>query len=168
LEDLRETWRHVVELDIRLEARETSPQLIQIVAPNEVVVLIVFEVRIGDISGMMNLCVPTSLLEPIAGKFDYELSAGTRREVDPQDIKKLKELLMNTRQSLSADIYGTRISIQDLISIERGDMLLLDFDNKSPVILSVGGVPKLKGNLVIKNQMFAYVVRNTLSEEDLR
>ena len=51
LEDLREAWRGIVDLDFRIQARETSPQLIQIVAPNEVVLLVVFEVKIGPVSG---------------------------------------------------------------------------------------------------------------------
>lgn len=166
LEDIRETWKHVVELEIRLEARETSPQLIQIVAPNEVVVLVVFEVRIGDVTGMMNLCIPTSLLEPISGKFEYEWTSGARKDVDPVDIRKLKELMLMTRQWVSADIFGTSLSISELVNLERGDMVILDIDQKSNVHFSIGGVPKLQGSVVVKDSMFSFVVRDRINAEE--
>ena len=167
LEDIRETWRHVVVLDIRLEARETSPQLIQIVAPNEVVVLIVFDVRIGDVSGMMNLCIPTSVLEPISGKFDHEWSSGSPRDVDPANIGKLKKQLMTTKQRISADIFGTKISVTELVNLERGDMILMDFEPRTEVYLSIGGVPKMVGNIVSHGGMNALVVRGVITEENL-
>ena len=164
LEDLKETWRQVVELDIRLEARETSPQLIQIVTPNEVVVLIVFEVKIGEAPGMMNLCIPTSLLEPISGKFDYEWSSGSGRRADPDSAKKMMGLIINSRQEVSADIIGTRITVDELINLQNGDMVLLHHDSKSPTYLSVAGQPKLVGCVVVQDSVRAFVVNDKVSE----
>lgn len=62
LDDLREAWRGIIDLDFRIQARETSPQLIQIVAPNEVVLLVVFEVKMGSVVGMINLAIPSIIL----------------------------------------------------------------------------------------------------------
>ena len=57
-------------LDLKLEVVrvESNPQLVQIVPPNEVVVLISFELTLGDVRGMMNLCIPFNSIERIGGK----------------------------------------------------------------------------------------------------
>src|SRR5690349_17803554 len=54
LHDLRTSWHAVAALEFSIESHETEPQLLQILAPNEAVVAISMEVRIGETSGMMN------------------------------------------------------------------------------------------------------------------
>lgn len=167
LEDLKETWRQVQDLDIQVQARETSPQLIQIVAPNEVVVLVVFEVKIAEASGMMNLCIPTSVIEPLSGKFDHEWSSGSRRVLDSESKLRIKKLVNGIREDICADILGTRISVGDLVSLTSGDMVLLKYDNNTPVFLVVAGNPKFAGTMVERNGMRTYVVNRKVTEEDL-
>ena len=164
LEDLREVWRQTVELEMRVEARETSPQLIQIVAPNEVVVLIVFEVKIGEVSGMMNLCIPTSLMEPIAGKFDSEYSSGAQRTYDPRDFRRLKRNLLSAHQTISAEIVGTSVAINELVNLGAGDIVMLDYGGKSDICLSVGGVPKMLGSVVEREGHRVFVINSKISE----
>jgi len=165
LDDLREVWRQTIELEIRVEARETSPQLIQIVAPNEVVVLIVLEIKIGEVSGLMNLCIPTSLMEPITGKFDSEFSQGAHRSDDPQAFARLKEHLMATRHTVSADVVGTSVRINELVNLEEGDLVLLNYDGKSDIHLSISGVPKLAGTVIERGNHRAFVVRGRLAKD---
>jgi flagellar motor switch protein FliM len=60
-DDLREAWKPLIDLDLQIVGRETRPQLLQIVAPNEVVLAIVFHVQVGEARGMMSLhCVHSS------------------------------------------------------------------------------------------------------------
>lgn len=158
LEDLRETWNQVADVEPRLEAKETSPQLIQIVTPNEVVVLIVFELKMGEVTGMMNLCFPTAMLEPLSGKFDHEWSSAARREVEPSELACLKDIIINAKQLAHADISGTRIRIKELLELERNDIILLNFDSKSSYDLTVGNRPKLKGTIIQKDSQRAFVV----------
>jgi flagellar motor switch protein FliM len=167
LEDLRETWYQVTEVEPRLEAKETSPQLIQIVTPNEVVVLIVFEVKMGDINGLINLCIPTAMLEPLQGKFDSEWSTGSRREVEPHELTALKKIVMNCNHKVNVDITGTSLSINDLLNLESNDLVMLDMDVNSPIHLSVGNTPKIEGALAQKKGTRMFVVKKSveMSEE---
>jgi flagellar motor switch protein FliM len=167
LEDLREVWRRTVELRIRIEARETSPQLIQIVAPNEVVVVIVFEVKIGDVSGMINLCIPSSMMEPIAGKFDHEWTSGGPKTDDPENIKKIKYQILRTKQPVNADITGSSININELLNLESDDLVLLNYDGKSDILLSVKGVPKLSGTVVEREKQRAFVISGLLDASEV-
>src|SRR5436190_6948935 len=68
LNELRYSWENVLPLKLSVERVESNPQLVQIVPPNEVVILISFELTIGDLRGMMNLCIPFNSIERIGGK----------------------------------------------------------------------------------------------------
>ena len=66
--ELKHAWENVLELDLSIDRVESNPQLVQIVPPNEVVVLISFELTIGDVRGMMNLCIPFNAIERISAQ----------------------------------------------------------------------------------------------------
>ncbi len=91
LDDLREAWRGIIDLDFKIQARETSPQLIQIVAPNEVVLLVVFEVKMSTVVGMINLAIPSIILEPVASKFDQEMYTGYKKSGTFEEARLLME-----------------------------------------------------------------------------
>jgi flagellar motor switch protein FliM len=61
LENLTESWQPILGVQFRVHGRETRPQMLQVAAPNEAVILLVFDIKIGDSRGMLNLCVPASV-----------------------------------------------------------------------------------------------------------
>src|SRR5580704_10468016 len=67
IEGLEKTWASVCELKLQVTQVESNPQLVQIVPPNEVIVLISFEITMGEIRGIMNLCIPFNTIEPLMG-----------------------------------------------------------------------------------------------------
>src|SRR4029079_801792 len=60
LAHLTETWRTVTEIRFHVHARETRPQMLQVASWNEVVILLAFELKVGDTRGLLNICVPAS------------------------------------------------------------------------------------------------------------
>ena len=72
LANLREAWSTVIDLRPRLGNIETNPQFAQIVPPNEMVMLITLETKIGESEGMMNLCIPYITIEPIIQKLSAQ------------------------------------------------------------------------------------------------
>lgn len=146
-DDLREAWKPLLELDLQIVGRETRPQLLQIVAPNEVVITIVFHVQIGETRGMMSLCIPAIVLEPIIHKFNQ--SSYTRnREVSPAQTRALLDRLANVQFPVSAEIRGSTAATDDLLRLAPGDILLLDHRADQPVSVSIGGKVKFQGELV--------------------
>src|SRR6185369_3688768 len=65
LSALSEAWASIKALNFAISASESNPQLVQIVPPNEVVVVISFEVKMANRAGTMNLCIPYNVIEPI-------------------------------------------------------------------------------------------------------
>src|SRR5439155_5721358 len=83
-EQFRRAWLNVVDLTLSVERVESNPQLVQIVPPNEVVVLVSFELTLGDIRGMMNFCIPFNSIERIGAKLSSNswISYGRRNATD--------------------------------------------------------------------------------------
>ena len=87
LKDLKNAWENVVPLDFEIESSETSSQFVQIVPGNDTVVLVLFEMRMGEFSGAMSLCIPYLLIKPILSKLSSQrwlaAPASARRRCTP-------------------------------------------------------------------------------------
>ena len=145
LEDMRESWRGIVDLDFRIQARETSPQLIQIVAPNEVVLLVVFEVKMGPVSGMINLAIPSIILEPISSKFDQEMFTGYKKSSSFEEARLLMASLKKCPMEAAAEIHGTSLSMEEVLQLKAGDLIPLTKRFDAELDLCVDGIPRYRG-----------------------
>jgi flagellar motor switch protein FliM len=158
LHEMKHAWESIVSLDLSVERVESNPQLVQIVPPNEVVILVSFEVTIGETSAMMNLCIPFNSIERISPKlqanswFTYGKSEST-----PETISLLSHQLDRTELELIVTLAETQISTKDLIGLRVGDIIATEKDIRQPLEVSVGGVAKytaspgaFKGNKAIQ------------------
>ena len=143
LDELKHAWENVLDLTLEVVRVESNPQLVQIVPPNEVVVLISFEVTLGDVRGMVNLCIPYNSIERISGK----LSANSwvaygKRKATPENIEQITRTLRSSFVKLSVRLAKTQISAGELMGLRVGDVIITDKDIHSPLLVSVEGVPK--------------------------
>jgi flagellar motor switch protein FliM len=154
VDDLRDAWIPLIELEMQVVGRETRPQLLQIVAPNEVVLSIVFHVQIGEARGMMSLCIPAITLESIIQKFNQS-SYSRSREVPPTQTRALLDTLSTVNFPVAAELHGTKAAMDDLLCIAPGDILRLDHRAGQPVEVSVGGAVKFRGDLTAHGNQLA-------------
>ena len=145
LDELHHAWENVLNLDLEVIRTESNPQLAQIVPPNEVVVLISFELAIGDVRGMMNLCIPYNAIERISGK----LSANSwvtygRRAATPETIESISQTLRGSLVAVNARLASTRITAGELLGLRVGDIITTSKDVHSPLLIMVEGVPKFR------------------------
>jgi len=148
LDELRHAWENVLELKLAVLHVESNPQLVQIVPPNEVVVVISFELTIGDLRGMMNLCIPYNSIERIGGKLSANswVSYG-RKSASPETIQQISESLCSSPVGLSVRLAQTKIGTGELMGLRVGDVITTQKDVHSPVIVSVEGVPKFRAKV---------------------
>ena len=143
LEELRHAWENVIELELEVAQVESNPQLVQIVPPNEVVVLISFELAIGELRGMMNLCIPYNSIERIGGKLSVNSwSAYGRRQSTPESIEQISNSLRSSLVELKVRLAQTRIGTGELIGLRVGDIITTEKDVHSPLVVSIEGLPK--------------------------
>jgi len=165
LEDLRDAWKGILDLDFKVQTRETSPQLIQIVAPNEVVILIVFEVKMGPVTGMINLAIPSIILEPVASKFDQEMFTGYKKSATFEEARLLVESLKHCEMAVSAEVRGTALLLQDLLHLQVGDLIPLAKKHDSMLDLTVDGIPRMKGYVALNvHQKRVFQITSTKQE----
>lgn len=146
LRDLQEVWQTIGRTNFVLDRRETSPQLVQIVAPNEIVVVIVFEVKIGQSSGMMNFCIPAIYLEPFAVELKQENRTDISARMTSGEHQRIDDVLSRAIVGLSADLARQAMPIRDLLALQTGDILPLSHQPDSPVVVSVAGLPKYRAS----------------------
>ncbi|HET6878796.1 MAG TPA: flagellar motor switch protein FliM [Pirellulales bacterium] len=145
LEELHRAWENVLDLDLAVIRVESNPQLVQIVPPNEVVVLISFELTVGDVRGMMNLCVPFNSIERIGNKLSSNSwVAYGRRQATPESIQQISRNLQGSLVELSVQLAETRISTRELLGLRVGDIITTEKDVRAPLVVDVEGVAKFQ------------------------
>jgi flagellar motor switch protein FliM len=165
-DDMREAWKPLIELDLQIVGRETRPQLLQIVAPNEVVITIVFHVQIASVQGMMSLCIPAVVLEPIIQRFNQS-SYSRSRDVAPEQTRSLLDTLSTLTFPVAAELRGATAAMDDLFRLAPGDVLQLDHRADQPISVSVGGLVKFQGDLVANDDRTAVRLRAINSGAEL-
>ena len=142
LKEMREAWKPIIDLDLQVDRRETKPQMLQLVSPTEIVVATGFEMKVGAAaSGMMNISMPSIMLKSLKSKFDQHWSF-RKRPTTPESVAKVVNLIHASRVSLGVEIRGTKITVGDLLGLNRGDVIRLDHPLTDPLIMTVNQIPK--------------------------
>jgi len=145
-ENLQEAWANLIDIEPVLTEFEVNPQFIQMVSPNETVIVISLNSQIGDTSGMINICIPHVVLEPIMPKLSaHYWLASSKKERLPEESITLKKRIGNALLPLSAELGVTEISIQDFLQLAVGDVIELKQGIGRPLSIKVGEVPKYIG-----------------------
>jgi flagellar motor switch protein FliM len=145
VENLTESWRSIVEVQFAITGRETRPQMLQVAAPNEVVVQLAFDIRIGEAHGMLNLGVPASAIEAVGSRFAHTWRR-LRREPTAVDRSHLLESLARVRVPVAASLETT-LKARELLGLSPGDVLSLGAPVGQALDVRVRGTPKFKARL---------------------
>lgn len=144
LANMREAWNLVIDLRPRLGTIETTPQFAQIVPPNDIVILVTLEVKVGDEEGMMNFCLPYVTVEPVVSKLSTQYwFTSVRRSSTTQHLAVLKEKLAAVEVDVAAEVGSLDISVSDVLSLGVGDIIRLPgVQVGDPFTLSIGNRKK--------------------------
>ncbi|MFJ7735223.1 flagellar motor switch protein FliM [Lysinibacillus sp. NPDC097287] len=142
-DNLREAWENIAEIDPILVELEVNPQFLQMISPNETVVVISLNTIIGETSGMINICIPHVVLEPIVPNLSvrYWMQTNTK-EMSPEQTQMLEKRVKQAQLPLSVELGITDITIEDFLLMQIGDVIQLDQKIADPLMLRVGTLPK--------------------------
>lgn len=137
---LHEAWANVLPLNLSLEASETNPQLLmQRILPSEMVILMTFEVGMGDISGTLSFCIPYPTLEPIAGQLSVtSWFSATKKDLSEEHAEVLYDRLRRIDLPITAFLGGTKLTVKELLELQEGDVITLNRRVDEDIILCVG------------------------------
>jgi flagellar motor switch protein FliM len=144
LSDLEKCWQPLIDLKISYQRAEINPQFVQIVPPTDVVVVINFEVEVEYTSGVISICIPYSMLEPVKEK----LSAGFQSEhleVDRGWSTRFKSGLMKSFIDLYVELGQAQVFGKDIVNLKKGDVIQLEHYASDPLNIYVEGIKKFRG-----------------------
>jgi flagellar motor switch protein FliM len=140
---LSEAWQGIRKIEFALGEMESNPQLVQIVPPNEVVVVIGFEVKLTNRAGPMSLCIPYNAIEPLIEDLSAQSWFVTgKSQGGSGNAERIAGGLSGARVELDATLATTTISLSELRQLEVGDLIVTGRAANAPAVLGVEGRPK--------------------------
>lgn len=163
---LKSAWEGVVVVNPTVEGMETSAQFVQIAPPNDIVVTILFEVKVGGQRSAMSLCIPYLVLKPITAKLSAQKwFAGSGRKVSHTARRMLTQQVQQARVICSVELGTARMSVQQFLALRAGDVVRLDKKTSDNLLFRVGKVPKFDGKAAMQGKQIVFAV-NDIVEPD--
>jgi flagellar motor switch protein FliM len=168
LECFSEAWKQVVTIDPKLEVIESNPQFTQIVPPNDMVVIITLHVKIGQVEGLVNICIPYLVLEPIMSKLTttYWVASSVARQALPEHINAIQRKLEKAFIPILVELGKTSITVQELLGLTVNDVLQLESKVKDDLNVIVGQREKFRGQPGLAGHKVALQITQVISEGD--
>jgi len=137
MQRLKEAWAPVTDMYPVVEAKESSPNVVQIVSQNEIVIMVVMEIIIGNSSGMINLCYPVIHLEPILSRLaNRDIMLGETSAKKSRN-KELNALIGRAEVFAEAILGKTELSVGELLDLVNGDIIRLDRPADDHAIIAI-------------------------------
>lgn len=146
-ESLQEAWKTVIDISPRMEGLETNPQFMQIVSPNETIALISLSTKIGETTGMINLCIPHVVIEPIMPRLSvHHWFVSQKKSRAPGEQEVLEHRVQRARLNIVAELGQSSISIHEFLGLSVGDVISLNRSVHDGLQIKVGDKLKFIGS----------------------
>ena len=140
LSTLKDAWTNIVELSFKIKSEETNPQFVRVIPLNEMCAVIEFEMKIGNKAGKFSFCLPFMAIESVLGKLT------TRRWfAESEENSEANNRMLMLKSLIEAELSGSvilgraKISLKDLKSLEKGDVIKLDQNIYRDLSLTIEG-----------------------------
>jgi len=145
LVEMKHAWENVLDLVLTVDRVESNPQLVQIIPANEVVVLISFELTIGETRGMINLCIPFNSIERISNKLTANSWVSySKRPPTAESLQQISDAIGSAPVEIVVELAATQITTADMLGLRVGDIIASEKDVREPLTVRIEGVPKFR------------------------
>lgn len=163
---LIEPWQNVQEIDPTLERIETNSQFAQFVSPNEMTAIVTMDIKIGDVDGLMNICIPYTVVEPVIDKINTKYWYSTAEVKDNEIFREMLEDNINKAQIPVRAIMGrSAISVNDFIHLQVGDIIKVDTKIEDDLDVYVGNIKKFSALPGAFDGAYAVKIKSVYREE---
>ena len=164
---LREPWTNVIQLQPRLLRIETNSQFAQIISPSEMISIVTLNIKIGNIEGMMNICLPYVCLEKVIDKLNTKYWYSTMQIKDDKSYQDIIEVaIAKARIPLRAVLGKSTISVNDFINMQQGDIIKLNTKVEDELSVYVGNINKFTALPGASSGSYAVKISSILREEE--
>ena len=164
---LREPWKNVVDITPVLERVETNPQFAQIIAPSEMIAIVTINIKIGDVEGLMNVCLPYFTLESVMDKLNTKYwFASMKESSDENYVEYIESVIRKVGMPIKAVLGKSTITVSDFVNLQCGDIIKLGSKVDSEMEIYVGNLKKFKALPGSSKDSYAVRVTQVLREEE--
>lgn len=164
---LREPWKNVIDISPVLNRLETNPQFAQVIAPNEMVAIVTLNIKIGDVEGMMNICLPFLTLEEVMDKLNTKYWYSTMQERHDENYEMYIESMIRKVDVPVKAILGTStISVSDFMNLQVGDCIRLNSLVDQDMDVYVGNIRKFTALPGTEKDSYAVRITSVIREEE--
>lgn len=153
------SWENYINLDFSFRRVESNPTLVQLIGLDETVVIISISLKLPNVSGRMSICLPGMMLTNIFTKIAAMNQVG--RGSGEDNSENIMGILRDSQLQVIAELGRTQLTLQDIYSLNVGDVVDLGHPTKEPVSLYVGGQPWFSGKLGTQSGSMAVKIWET-------
>lgn len=163
---LRDPWENVVDISPRLERIETNSQFAQIISPSEMIAILTINIRMGDVEGLMNVCLPYLTLEDVMDKLNTKYWYSNMQSKDEEQYTEaLEALISRAPMPVKAVLGNSIISVNDFINLQVGDIIRLDRKTDEELNVYVGNIRKFTALPGASKDAYAVRITSVIREE---
>jgi len=164
---LREPWENVTEIHPRLQRIETNSQFAQIISPGEMIAIVTINLKIGEVEGLMNICLPFITLESVMDKLNTKFWYSNMQIRDEETYQEvIEDLIEHAPITVKAVLGKSRISVSDFINLMPGDIIRVDTEVDQELDIYVGNMKKFTALPGSSGQNYAVRVTSVIREEE--
>lgn len=163
---LREPWKNVANVEPRLERIETNSQFAQIISPQEMTAIVTINLKIGDVEGLMNICLPYITLEDVIDKLNIKYWYSTMQNKEDSSYEEVIETLISKAEiPIKATLGTSSMSVVEFVNLQPGDLIKLDADIENELTIYVGNIKKFMALPGSANDKYAVRITSVIKEE---
>lgn len=164
---MREPWKNVVDINPVLDRLETNPQFAQVIAPNDMIAIVTLNMKIGDIDGFLNICLPYLTLENIMDRLNTKYWFSTMQQNSNENFEEyIEAMLKRVDVPIKAVLGKSVISVSDFVNLQVGDVIRLDSHVDSELSVYVGNIKKFTALPGASKDAYAVRVTTVIREGD--
>lgn len=166
---LRDSWSNMIAIEPELQRIETNARFVQILSPNETIVIITLDVTIGEIHGMVNFCIPYIVLEPVINNLSTKYLYSSKRESVKEGANKadILDRIQNSYMEIRGILGETTLLMRDVMDLQRGDVIQLDQKITEEVKIKIQDKARFYGTLGKRKKKLAVRINKVLKDEVL-
>ncbi len=164
---LREPWKNVTDINPYLERIETNPQFAQIIAPSEMIAIVTINLKIGDVEGLMNVCLPYFTLESVMDKLNTKYWFSTMKDNSEEQFEEhIETIIRRVDMPIKTVLGKSTITVNDFVNLQCGDIIKLGSKVDSELDVFVGNLKKFRAVPGTSRDAYAVRVTQVLREEE--
>ncbi|MGN0289656.1 MAG: flagellar motor switch protein FliM [Lachnospiraceae bacterium] len=164
---MKEPWKNVVEIEPFLEKVETNPQFAQIISPTDMIAIVTLNIKIGDVEGLMNICLPFFTLENVMDKLNTKYWFSTIKDSSDEDFEYYVEsMIRKVSVPLKVQLGTNTITVSDFTNLQCGDIIRLNTKTDSELSVFVGNIKKFTALPGTSDDKYAVRVTSVIREEE--